>query len=148
LPDDDPESDEWLKAVAPHAVAVAGFAGDGGLDPSEAWTLLNECGSKLYRRGHGSVAVDVFEAAQTLTTRLLGPEHPDTLTSMNNLSESLRAVGDNQAALDLHREVLETSKQVLGPQHPDTLTSMNNLAVSLRAVGDNQAALDLHREVL
>ena len=65
----------------------------------------------------------------------LGPEHPDTLTSMNNLAVAYRdgrEAGPGPAAFE---EMLKLRKAKLGPDHPDTLTSMNNLAMAYRTPG-------------
>ncbi len=64
-------------------------------------------------------------------TRLLGAEHPDTLTSRNNLATTLRALGRLKQAEAEHRFVLETNTRLLGAEHPATLTSRNNLAAVL-----------------
>ena len=50
--------------------------------------------------------------------RVLGEEHPDTLTSMNNLAETLRAQGDHDGARQLQERVLEVRTRVLGEEHP------------------------------
>jgi hypothetical protein len=63
--------------------------------------------------------VEALEARQ----RLLGPEHPDTLTSMNNLASTYWNQGKSNEAEVLEVEVLETQKRVLGPDHPNTLGS-------------------------
>ena len=54
----------------------------------------------------------------------LGPDHPDTLTSMNNLANSYAALGRHAEALKLREETLALRKAKLGPDHPDTLRSM------------------------
>ena len=61
-------------------------------------------------------------------SRTLGPEHPDTLTSMNYLATVLGAQGRLDEAAVLGRQVLEARRRTLGPEHPQTLNSMNNLA--------------------
>ena len=82
--------------------------------------------------------------------RLLGKEHPDTLTSMNNLALTLYAQGDLSGARTLQEQVLE------GGQGPapwvrsirSTLTSMLNLAGTLSAQGDLAGAHTLKERVL
>ena len=59
--------------------------------------------------------------------RVLGEEHPDTLTSMNNLASTLRAQGDAAGARALEEGVLEVRRRVQGEEHPDTLSSMHHL---------------------
>ena len=60
--------------------------------------------------------------------RVLGDEHPETLTSAGNLALSLSEQGKHAEAERIHREVLGARRRVLGDEHPDTLTSANNLA--------------------
>jgi len=80
--------------------------------------------------------------------RTLGPEHPDTLTSLNNLALTLRAQGDLSRARALHEEELEICRRILGPEHPDTLISMCNLAITLLDLGETAAARDLVQPIL
>ena len=68
--------------------------------------------------------------------RILGPEHPDTLTSMNNVAITLRALGDLQAARKLHEQVLDVRKRILGPEHPKTSISAWNLFFALEELGE------------
>ena len=59
--------------------------------------------------------------------RVLGEEHPDTLTSMYNLASTYRSQGRWKEAEMLEVLVMETRKRVLGEEHPDTLTSIAKL---------------------
>ncbi|MEU6938668.1 tetratricopeptide repeat protein [Streptomyces rubiginosohelvolus] len=67
-------------------------------------------------------------------SRVLGSEHPDTLSSRNNLANALNGLGQHQQAADLHRQNLADRERIHGPDHPHTLTltltltSRNNLA--------------------
>ncbi|MFB6954545.1 tetratricopeptide repeat protein, partial [Streptomyces niveus] len=60
---------------------------------------------------------------QTLTdsVRLLGEDHPDTLTSRNNLAGAYQSAGDLARAIPLYEQTLTDSVRVLGEDHPDTL---------------------------
>ena len=80
--------------------------------------------------------------------RLLGKEHPDTLTSMNNLAQTLYAQGDLARAHELQEQVVEAMARLLGKEHPNTLTSMNNLAQTLKSQGDLAGARKLQELVL
>ncbi|MGW2553558.1 tetratricopeptide repeat protein, partial [Streptomyces sp. NPDC001635] len=81
-------------------------------------------------------------------SRLLGPDHPDTLTSRNNVAAALQGMGEYAQAVDLHRRTLEDRTRILGPDHPHTLTSRNNLALSLKGMGEYAQAVDLQRLTL
>jgi hypothetical protein len=75
--------------------------------------------------------------------RVLGQEHPDTLTSMANLASTYWDRGRRKEAEDLEVQVIETRKRVLGQEHPDTLTSMANLASTYWDQGRWKEAEDL-----
>ena len=74
---------------------------------------------------------------QTLTDRerVLGPDHPDTLTSRNNLAGAYQSAGDLDQAIALYEQTLTDRERMLGPDHPDTLTSRNNLAFAYQSAG-------------
>ena len=101
-----------------------------------------------YERGAYTSARELQEKVLEISRRILGEEHPDTLTSMNNLADTLRVQGDLNGARELHEKVLEIRRRILGEEHPDTLTSMNNLADTLRDQGDLNGARGLQEKVL
>ena len=80
--------------------------------------------------------------------RVLGEEHPNTLTSMSNLAQNLLAQGDLPGARKIQEQVLDVIRRVLGEEHPNTLTSMNNLAGTLWFQGDLAGARKLLEQVL
>ena len=60
--------------------------------------------------------------------RVLGPDHPDVLTTRANIASWTGQCGDAAAALQLFRELLPDQVRVLGPDHPDVLTTRHNIA--------------------
>ena len=70
------------------------------------------------------------------STRVLGAEHPETLTSMANLAMTYTKQGRWTEAKELQVLVMETCKTKLGPDHPDTLISIANLAYTCEGQGD------------
>ena len=87
------------------------------------------------------VAVDALEG-------LLGPDHPDTLTSRNNLAGAYESAGRLEEAITLYEQVTKDSARVLGEDHPDTVASRNNLAGAYRAVGRLTEAITLYEQIL
>jgi Tfp pilus assembly protein PilF len=67
--------------------------------------------------------------------KMLGREHPHTLTSLNNLGSVLSKQGKYEEAEAMHRRALEGYEKVLGREHPHTLTSLNNLGSVLSRQG-------------
>jgi tetratricopeptide (TPR) repeat protein len=139
----DPRAHTSLRQVVPHARELARHPGT----EAEAH-LLGWVSRYDYERGDYRPAELAFRQALDAFRRLLGPEHPTTLTSMSNLADTLRVLGDAAAAADLNRQVLEARQRLLGAEHPSTLTSMNNLAETLYDLGDLAEAADLHRQAL
>ncbi|KAL8763279.1 MAG: hypothetical protein Q9194_007383 [Teloschistes cf. exilis] len=108
--------------------------------------------------------------------KVLGKEHPETLTSISNLASVLRYQGKydeaeqmNQRALDgrekilgkehphtltseeaerMNRRALDGREKVLGKEHPDTLTSVSNLALVLQDQGKYDEAERMNRRAL
>ena len=56
-----------------------------------------------------------------MSEKVLGAEHPDTLTSMENLAHTLKAQGDRQSACALIDKCASISYRSLGPDHPYTI---------------------------
>ena len=83
------------------------------------------------RRGRAALSGARWQAYE----RVLGPEHPDTLTSVNNLAALYQAQGRYAEAEPLYQARARGRERVLGPEHPDTLQSVNNLAAALSRPG-------------
>ncbi|MET8866002.1 tetratricopeptide repeat protein [Nonomuraea sp. NPDC004580] len=64
--------------------------------------------------------------------RVLGHDHPDTLTSRNNLAAAYHAAGDVRRATPLLKRALAECERVLGPGHPTTTLVRANLRAVLR----------------
>ena len=54
---------------------------------------------------------------------VLGPEHPDTLTSMWNLSYTIKDLGRHSEALSMLEACVQLQNQRLGPSHPYTVSA-------------------------
>jgi hypothetical protein len=67
--------------------------------------LLDTAGSYLHTRGEPGPAYTLFERAYTDRRRVLGEDHPDTLTSANNLAVDLRKLGEYERARQLQEHI-------------------------------------------
>ena len=74
--------------------------------------------------------------------RVLGAEHPDTLTARANLARWTGEAGDATGARDQLTALLLADKRVLGAEHPHTLTARANLARWTGLAGDPAGARD------
>ena len=89
-------------------------------------------------------------AMQVLDMRkkLLGAEHPDTVTSMGDLATTYCHQGKFNEAEQLGVQVLDMRKKLLGEKHPDTLTSMRDLVNTYFFQGKFNEAEQLGAQVL
>ena len=146
-PNDDPVQWPLCQLLLPHQQALlAQEFPDSAIERSSK--LLYSAASFLQSSGDVAAALPLLRRTLEAADRVLGPEHPYTLSSVNNLASCLQALGDAAGALPLFRHALAGYERVLGVEHPDTLTCVNNLASCLQALGDAAAALPLYRRVL
>lgn len=88
------------------------------------------------------------EELLTLSRKVNGADHPDTLMAMYNLAISYSDNGRQEEALKLREEVLPASREVNGAEHPDTFGAMSSLANSYFGAGRKEEALKLREELL
>jgi tetratricopeptide (TPR) repeat protein len=83
-----------------------------------------------------------------ISLRILGREHPSTLSIMFNLASTYRNQGQWKEAEELEVQVIEISLRVLGREHPDTLGSITNLALTYQNQGRWKKAEELKAQVI
>jgi tetratricopeptide repeat protein len=98
--------------------------------------------------GNPAAARDLTARLLPVLERVLGAEHPHTLTTRHQLAYWTGLAGDPAAARDLFAELLPARDQVLGPQHPDALITRATPADWTGQAGDPAAARDLFAGVL
>ena len=108
------------------------------------WALydLNELGDSA------SQAIAVGKSLVADSERVLGFDHPDTLTAQNNLAVAYQGAGRPAEAIPLFERALAAQEQLLGPDHPDAVTTRNNLAVAYRDAGRPAEAIPLIERTL
>ena len=103
---------------------------------------------------HLTVTADLSRAVRTGVQvladceRVLGPDHPNTLSSRNNLAGAYESAGQLDQAIPLYQATLTDRERVLGPDHPNTLTSRNNLAGAYESAGQLDQAIALYQATL
>jgi tetratricopeptide (TPR) repeat protein len=140
------ERREVWTAYLPHAIHVAGPKV--AIDSAKRAPLLERIGRCQESIGQYSAAEMAHREAWSLLKDTLGPEHPNTLTSMGNLAWVLDRQGRYEEAKSMNRQTLARRENVLGPEHPDTLTSMSNLASVLDKQGKYEEAESINRQTL
>jgi formylglycine-generating enzyme required for sulfatase activity len=82
----------------------------------------------LSQRGDCAAAEPLCRRVVAGREKALGPDHPDTVTSVHNLALLLYSQGDYDSAHALFRRAVAGFEQSLGSDHDDTLSCINNLA--------------------
>ena len=62
----------------------------------------------------------MYEECLAKKKRVLGEDHPSTLSSLNNLAALFDDKGEYDRALPMYEECLAKYKRVLGDDHPST----------------------------
>jgi hypothetical protein len=104
-------------------------------------------GCHLIYLNDGNRAVPVCEAVVEGRARVLGDDHPDTLTARHALAHAYEYAERAQDAIELLQRVLADRKRVLGADHPDTLTTRARLAAARTETGPATQVLALFEEV-
>jgi hypothetical protein len=79
--------------------------------------------STYWNQGQWEEAEKLQVEELKLCDKTLGPEHPETLTSMNNLAQTWKSLSKNSDALGLMTKCVHLRKKQLGRLHPHTLFS-------------------------
>jgi tetratricopeptide (TPR) repeat protein len=147
FPDDNHGNRSKWRRLLPHAKYALLFGRTGQESEARA-NLVQKCAMTLYSDGRFIEAEAYFHEAVQNLRRVLGEEHPYTLTSMANLALTYSNQGRWKEAEELKVRVMETSLRVLGKEHPYTLTSMANLASTYRNQGRWKEAEELEVRVI
>jgi plasmid stability protein len=151
LPEDPPMWPTW-QLLAPHAVHVFDSLRaepDCTDDAAEAAAYaVNMTARYQAEQGLHAHAETQFRDVLAIRLRVLGPDHPDTLTTRHQIAVAMSARGDHPGAEAEYRDVLTTRLRVQGPDHPHTLTTRHQISCEMSARGDHAGAEAEFRDVL
>ena len=151
LPEDPPMWPVWQLLVPHSAVVLSSVASEPDCpeDAVEAAAYAAYMAAR-FQAGQGFHAAAEAEYRDVLAAslRVLGPDHPSTLTARHQIAREMAARGDHTAAEAEYRDMLAASLRVLGPDHPSTLTARHQIAREMAARGDHTAAEAEYRDML
>jgi hypothetical protein len=87
--------------------------------------------------GDPAGAAAAFEELLADRLRVLGADHPSTLTTRNDLAFCRGEAGDPAGAAAAFEELLADRLRVLGADHADTLATQQNVAYWRKRLSDN-----------
>ena len=140
IPDDTNLRETWpvCAALLPHTQAVL------AIDSAGMARIVNYLGAS----GSYAAARDLERRVLDARERILGPEHPHTLTAFHQLANWTGDAGDMAAARDMFSELVHVEERALGPEDPRTLTARHELARWTGEAGDMAAARDMFSELV
>ncbi|GGR26739.1 serine/threonine-protein kinase [Streptomyces roseolus] len=138
---------EWTTAGA-GADGPARPAADATPELLAVLAARHRAGLGLGRLGRWAEAEDLHRSVAGDRTRVLGPDHPDTLASAYEVAFALGRLGCTTEALEAFERVADARARVLGPDHPDTLAARQERAFTLGRLGRHAEAHALYAEVL
>ena len=143
-PADQPRS--WLAAaLRACAVSLRQAAGD-VLWSGGCHRLLLTAGYSLADAGLTGPAVAWWRELAADSSRILGPDHPDTVAAGSLLADALLAAGKAAEAVTWSQWVLASRASVLGPDHPGTIAAQVSLGRALVVGGKAGVAVRVLEE--
>jgi hypothetical protein len=130
--------------LAPHVLATAPL---GDRSPASRHLVLDTA-HYLQAKGDSHASRVVSEQLLDRWRKVLGPDHPDSLTAASTLTLGLIQLGEAKAARALGEDTLPRCRRVLGPDHTITLWAAVALTGALARLGDAEAARTLGEDAL
>ena len=145
-PDPDHANPPLADALRASAIFIGSHAKDTLWHPD--WhPVLRKAGNSLLDAGLHTASITYWLRVAAAAARILGPEHPSTLTAQANLASSYRQAGRTTDAITIEEQVAADSARIRGREHPDTLTAQANLAISYAQAGRITDAITIQEQV-
>ena len=125
------EYENWstCEALEPHAQIVLNYTYDSEPCKVQRSSILYNEGWYALKQGKFKLAEDKVQKAVDIRKLYLGPDDPETLSSLGLLASTYDSQGRWTEAEGLEVQVLEVRKGVLGAEHSGTLTNMSNMSL-------------------
>ncbi|WP_218184323.1 tetratricopeptide repeat protein [Streptomyces sp. PKU-EA00015] len=146
-PEADHTNPDLCAVLRANTDTLAAHAGDLLWQP-DGHRVLYRAGLSLVNTGLYAAALTHWHRLATDSERLLGSEHPDTLTAGANLALCYSVAGRATEAIPLLERVAADSERLLGDEHPLTLGAWHSLAHSYSLAGRATEEIPLLEQVL
>jgi tetratricopeptide (TPR) repeat protein len=110
--------------------------------------VLGWTGLVLLYAARYAEAEPLLKQALAIAEKALGPEHPETATSLNSLAFLYSSQGRYAEAESLYKRALAIREKTLGPEHPNTARALKNYAALLRKMNRESEAAKLEARVM
>ena len=146
---EDPDED-WTKcgAISMHAEAAIAYKPDDNRYLQYWIKILLDAAQYLEFRGSFDQAEEMNLRALREAEKMLGPDHPATLTALSSRVTILMRQGKQIEAEEMSRRAVAGRQKSLGIEHPLTLIALNNLACLMQERGKYMEAEELNVRAL
>jgi tetratricopeptide (TPR) repeat protein/transcriptional regulator with XRE-family HTH domain len=140
----------WIQCqrLLPHAQVCAALIEQWAMAFPEVTRLLRRTGYYLFERARYGEAEPLYQHALAFNEKTLGPEHPETATSLNDLAQLYQARGQYDLAEPLYQRALLIREKVLGLEHPETAATLNDQAQLYQVLGNFAQVEPLYQRAL
>jgi eukaryotic-like serine/threonine-protein kinase len=118
-----------------------------GVGSSQALIAATEVAELLLKQGKSAEAEKQLRPDAEALTRVLGPEHLETLRALTLLGRACTFQGKLTEGETIHRAGLAVRRRLFGPTHDGTLDEIAALAIACRRLNKLAEAETLNREL-
>ncbi|CAG7847843.1 SubName: Full=Uncharacterized protein {ECO:0000313/EMBL:CCA77866.1} [Serendipita indica DSM 11827] len=136
---------QYSEAVATFLEAVAMSTTLLGRDHRQTFNALRMLAA-CYEGQKNPDARTIMQDLYDTREKVLGPKHPETLTSLHQLGESCYNIGDTAQAEEFFRRELRIRRESDGPQSTTTITAIHWLGCALYQQENYSEAEEFFRE--
>ncbi len=119
-----------------------------GDDSPAALVLQTQIAASLAELGDAKAAEEKYRQLIPKMEDVLGPMHPDTLSTRNNLAILYSGQGQYREAESIHSALLPAVREVHGERSLIAANTIQNLATAISRQGRYREALTLHEQAL
>jgi tetratricopeptide (TPR) repeat protein len=117
-------------------------------DPAQVLLIRDSLAAACDADGRSGEAIEITLANLTDRESELGPDHPDTLTTLASLAGYYRSAGTLDSAISACERAVAGREWVLGAGHAETLAARGQLASTLHLSGQLDAAIAMYQQNL
>jgi tetratricopeptide (TPR) repeat protein len=137
FPDDVRLPRNWplCEQLLPHVLVLADTLEQPGPAGAELINLLNRACDYLNRAERSQRGLATARITLCHAERVLGAEHPKTLTTREGLAKAYLSTGRTGEAIAIFEPLLADHERIRGVEHPATLFARNSLALAYQHAG-------------
>lgn len=148
FPSGDYETWANCKVLLPHLKEIISHTTEDKEDWLNQAKSALSAGWYLYLRGEYKAAEGLVRMSVGTREEVLGPEHPDTLTSVSQLGSVLKSQGKYEETEVIYRRALTGYKKMLKSEYPDILINVSQLGSVLKRQSKYKETEAIHRRAL